>query len=252
MSEYILRFDDISPYMNWDIWDEIETLLDTLDIKPLVAVVPDCKDPNIMPFLGNNFFWSRVSEWQSKGWSIAMHGYNHTLLENEGKNIVNLSKITEFSGLPYNSQVFKIKQGLKIFHINKIDTHIWIAPAHSFDQTTLKALKDCDFSIISDGLFTSPYNDKDGMFWIPQQLWKLRAMPFGIWTVCYHHNNWSLSDFGKFKKDVIKYKSKITTVDKIQIKYKAKTANIAKKSQGVLFHFMLTIKKLVRHRKQTN
>lgn len=252
MSKYLLRFDDISPYMNWEVWEEIEMLLDTLDIKPLVAVVPDCKDLNIMPSSGNDFFWDRVLEWQSKGWSIAMHGFNHILIENKGKNIVNLSKITEFSGLPYEAQAIKIEAGLKIFQSNKINIHTWVAPAHSFDDNTLKVLKDNDFSVISDGLFISPYTDKNGIFWIPQQLWKLRAMPFGIWTVCYHHNNWSLSDFSKFKKDVIKYKSYITTLDKTQKKYQLKTENILTKSQKVLLNLMFMIKNIIRYLKQTN
>ena len=138
---------------------------------------------------------------------------------------------------------------MKIFHSNNVNAHIWIAPAHSFDATTLKVLKDYGFSIISDGLFLSPYSDKNGMFWIPQQLWKLRAMPFGIWTVCYHHNNWSLSDFRKFKKDVIKYKSKITTVDNTQNRFQLKNASNMTKIQTTSFYFMLTIKKLVRYLK---
>jgi len=56
MSRYLLRFDDISPYMNWEIWDEIEAHLDALDVKPLVAIIPDCKDLNIMPSVSNDSF----------------------------------------------------------------------------------------------------------------------------------------------------------------------------------------------------
>jgi len=29
---------------------------------------------------------------------------------------------------------------------------------------------------------------KFGFKWIPQQLWKFRKMPFGIWTGCFHPN----------------------------------------------------------------
>ena len=249
MSKYLLRFDDISPYMNWEVWDEIEMLLDALDIKPLVAIVPDCKDLNIMPSLGNDFFWDRVSEWQSKGWSIAMHGYDHILFENKGKNIVNLSKTTEFSGLSYRAQANKIKAGLKIFQSNKINISTWVAPAHSFDKTTLKVLKDNDFSVISDGLFISPYSDKNSMLWIPQQLWKLRAMPFGIWTVCYHHNNWSEDNLKKFKNDVCKFKASITTVDVIGNDFRSKRSNVMFRVQSIFLYFLVSIKKMLKYAK---
>jgi len=109
-----------------------------------------------------------------------MHGYDHILFENIGKNIVNLSKYTEFSGLPYDIQAKKIRAGLKIFQSNKINVTTWVAPAHSFDETTLEALKDNGFSVISDGLFVTPYTDNNDFLWIPQQLWKLRKMHFGL------------------------------------------------------------------------
>tara|TARA_B110000003_G_scaffold276570_1_gene323995 strand:+ start:13647 stop:14396 length:750 start_codon:yes stop_codon:yes gene_type:complete len=249
MSRYLLRFDDISPFMNWEIWDDIERLLDSIGVKPIVAIVPDCKDLNIMPSSGNDLFWKRVLDWQSKGWCIAMHGYDHVLVQNKGKNIVNLANITEFSGLSYSSQANKIEQGLKIFHSNKISINTWVAPAHSFDDTTLKVLQDYDFSIISDGLFTSPCRDKNGMFWIPQQLWKFRAMPFGIWTICYHHNNWSARDFCRFKKDVIKFNSNITTVDDIENAFQFKKFSITTKAQSILFHFLFVMKKMARYTK---
>jgi hypothetical protein len=249
MSEYLLRFDDITPYMDWATWDEIELFLDSQGVKPIVAIVPDCKDFNIMPSPCNDLFWKRVLAWQSKGWCIAMHGYNHVLTESKNKSIVNLSNITEFSGLSYNLQADKINQGLKIFYSNRISTNTWVSPAHSFDGTTLKVLRDGVFSTISDGLFTSPCHDKNGILWIPQQLWKFRAMPFGIWTICYHHNNWSGSDLSKFKKDVIKFKSNITTVDEIKKEFHCRKCNLATKAQSFFLHFLFAIKKVFRHAK---
>jgi len=245
MSNYLLRFDDISPFMNWDMWDRIEEFLDSVGVKPIVAIVPDCKDLNIMPSPRNDLFWDRVLAWQSKGWAIAMHGYSHILVENMGKNIVNLSKSTEFSGLPYNIQAHKIQEGLKVFHSNNISPNIWVAPAHSFDDTTLKVLKDYGFLIISDGLFVSPHRDNRGILWVPQQLWKLRAMPFGTWTICYHHNNWSNIDLSRFKKDVIKFKSSITAMDKIENEVWRKNWGIRTMAQSKLFHILFKFKKIL-------
>src|SRR5688572_15384620 len=39
--QYLLRFDDICPTMNWRVWAEIESVLIQREIKPLLAVVPD-------------------------------------------------------------------------------------------------------------------------------------------------------------------------------------------------------------------
>jgi predicted deacetylase len=251
MSKYLLRFDDITPCMNWEIWDEIELFLDSQDIKPIVAIVPDCKDLNIMPSPYNDLFWKRVSVWQSKGWCIAMHGYNHVLIKNKSinKSIVNISNVSEFTGLSYSLQTDKIKRGLNIFYSNGISTDTWVSPAHSFDGTTLKVIHDSAFSTISDGLFVSPCQDKNGILWIPQQLWKFRSMPFGIWTVCYHHNNWSYLDLIKFKKDVVKFRSKITTVDEIKKEFHCRVCNLATKVQSFLFHYILALKKKFRHGK---
>lgn len=250
MSNYLLRFDDISPYMNWSIWDQIEKILDAHGVKPIVAIVPDCQDPKIMPSSPNELFWQRVLEWQAKGWSIALHGYSHVLVENKGESLVNLSKSTEFSGLSYKEQDQKIRAGLKIFNSYGVETCIWVAPAHSFDAITLQVLSEHNFKIVSDGLFLSPYRDTNGLLWIPQQLWRFRQTPFGIWTICYHHNTWRTPDLEKFEKNIMKFKNKITSVDKITSQYKNRTASLAQLIQKFVIRKMLIIRQLSRSLKK--
>ena len=41
MSQYILRLDDASDYMDVKKWQRMEELLDRYGIKPLVGVIPD-------------------------------------------------------------------------------------------------------------------------------------------------------------------------------------------------------------------
>lgn len=62
---------------------------------------------------------------------------------------------------------------------------MFIAPAHSFDINTIKALNLLKIEQISDGFFKNPII-KMGIKWIPQQLWKPKKKKNGIWTICIH------------------------------------------------------------------
>lgn len=44
MSQYLLRMDDASDYMDAEKWQRMEELLDRYGIKPLVGVIPDNRD----------------------------------------------------------------------------------------------------------------------------------------------------------------------------------------------------------------
>ena len=44
-TRYMLRFDDICPTMDWKAWDALEKAMDDECIRPIVAVIPDNKDP---------------------------------------------------------------------------------------------------------------------------------------------------------------------------------------------------------------
>jgi hypothetical protein len=64
---------------------------------------------------------------------------------------------------------------------------------------------------ISDGFFLYPNLDSRGMLWIPQQLWRFRAMPFGVWTVCLHINRWGPAELRRFAEDIHTYRLGITS-----------------------------------------
>ena len=53
------------------------------------------------------------------------------------------------------------------------------------------------------------------MTWVPQQLYYFRPAPAGVWTVCYHHNQWNGSGAGKFRNDLEQYASNIVSLDAI-------------------------------------
>lgn len=63
----------------------------------------------------------------------------------------------------------------------------FFAPSHTFDENTLKALKECtDIRIISDTIATKPYKKGDFVF-LPQLGGHCTEMKInGIWTFCLH------------------------------------------------------------------
>ena len=99
----------------------------------------------------------------------------------------------------FAKQKFKIKKSLDIFHQNKLEPVIWVAPAHSFDYETLNALKEeTNIKIISDGISLFPYY-KSGFHFIPQQLWSIKKKTYGLWTVCLHPETMSTEEINKFE-----------------------------------------------------
>ena len=63
--------------MNWDLMDKCEKLLDDYNIKPLVGVIPNNQDKELLKHPIRKDFWNILKVWQSKGWEISMHGYTH-------------------------------------------------------------------------------------------------------------------------------------------------------------------------------
>jgi predicted deacetylase len=197
--QYLVRFDDICPTMDWAAWEGVERHLHSHSIRPILAVVPDNRDPKLMLEPACDDFWSRVRGWQRRGYAIALHGYQH-LYVNKNPGLMRLTRQSEFAGLPRQEQEAKLRRGLEIFAKNGVRADAWVAPSHSFDHTTLRLLADLGIFTVSDGLSSWPFTDPRGVTWVPQQLWRFQARPAGVWTVCCHHNGWSprqVEDFGR-------------------------------------------------------
>src|SRR5437660_1103665 len=76
-ARFLIRFDDVCPTMNWAIWNDLESLLGSIGVKPIVAVVPDNRDPALVVAPAVSDFWDRVRGWKARGWSIGIHGHQH-------------------------------------------------------------------------------------------------------------------------------------------------------------------------------
>lgn len=158
MIKIAVRLDDITPDMDWDKFLEFKGILDEFHIKPLIGVVPFNRDENLK---GNTEkapenFWAYVKTLQEEGWCVALHGYDH-LYSTTKKGLFPLNNFSEFAGVTYEEQVRQLKDGRKMLSMEGIETDIFMAPAHSFDRNTLKALKDSGFTKLTDGFGNKPY-----------------------------------------------------------------------------------------------
>jgi predicted deacetylase len=190
---YIIRLDDACETQDAQKWNKIEALLDQYNVKPMVAVVPQNKDPELCISAPDPQFWEKVGQWQKKGWAIALHGFDHCYIT-KGSGLVPLNRRSEFAEVPYETQVKKIENGLQIFKEKGITTSLFIAPSHTFDKHTIAALIKHNIPFISDGFGLLPFK-KLGLTWIPQQNWKLVKKKRGLWTSCYHPNMMTAEEF---------------------------------------------------------
>lgn len=194
MTEYIMRLDDACEKRDIEKWDRMELLLDKYSISPLIGVIPHCEDPAMEKYPVDDAFWERVRVWADKGWTIAMHGYNHVYTTScGGINPVNLR--SEFAGEPLAVQKKKIENGIAIMRQHNIDPKVFFAPSHTFDENTITVLKECShIYIISDTIANKAYT-RYGMTFVPQQSGRVRKLPFHTTTFCYHPNMMSDDDF---------------------------------------------------------
>lgn len=193
--QYIIRLDDACEKRDMEKWNRMEKLLDRYEIKPIVGVIPLCQDPDMDNYPIDEYFWERAREWQDKDWIMALHGYTHVFCSKEG-GLNPVNNYSEFAGVSLEIQKEKIQQGVKILTDHGIVPRLFFAPAHTFDQNTLEALKTCsDIRIISDTIANDIYCGPGGLTYIPQQSGRVRNLPFKVCTFCYHPNIMTENDF---------------------------------------------------------
>ncbi len=209
----LIRFDDIAENMNWRLMDKCESLFEKHNIKPVVGVIPNNKDTELLSYPKRENFWNIVNRWQAKNWEIAMHGYTHIYDTNtKKKDYFNYGGRSEFFGHSIENQIEKIKNGLKVFENNNINIRVFYAPNHTYDKNTFEALKVSGISQVIDGYGLIPYVEHDIKF-IPQLFYKPILLPFGIQSTQIHLNYWDNDDFNKFEKFVEQNLNKIISYD---------------------------------------
>ncbi len=211
---YILRLDDIAPNMNWEMMDRVKNLFDQFGIKPILGVIPKNEDAELKSYPLCKFdFWDEVRRFKKKNWEISMHGYEHLYDKNSKKDdYLGHGGNTEFAGHTYEDQLRKLTLGLEIFKQEEIEVTSFIAPNHTFDKNTVKAIKNLGLSTIVDGYGFVPYYENDLLF-IPQLFYRLYPLPLGIQTFQIHLNYYSNDDYFKLERFVNKYKENIISFE---------------------------------------
>ena len=215
-TNYIFRLDDIAPNMNWDMMNKVKKLFNNHNVKPILGVIPKNEDEELKKYPLCNFnFWEEIRKYKAEGWEVAMHGYEH-LYDFKCKKIdyLGLGGSTEFVGHPYETQLKKIDKGLNILKQQNLDTKIFFAPNHTFDQNTIKACKVLGFESFIDGYGIAPYYENQILF-VPQLFYKLYTLPMGVQTFQIHINYFSDSDYIKLENFVKKNEEKIISYKEV-------------------------------------
>lgn len=207
-----IRMDDITPDMDWDKFLRFKKLCDKYKIKPLIGIVPENHDHNLhicepeaSPVKD---FWEYMRQLENDGWSIAQHGVYHEYVTKK-MGCFPLNKLSEFAGMGYEAQYKKLKKGRDILMQHHIQTDIFMAPAHSFDYNTIRALKKLGFSKITDGFGNMPYK-KWNMTFYPisyRQSSSLKKAK-GYTTFVVHANTMNDNDFVRYGQILKEHKDK--------------------------------------------
>lgn len=205
-TKILVRFDDICPTMDWNQFERAVELLDKYNIKPLIGIIPDNQDKNLFLNSQRKDFWDIIKSLQDKGYVIAMHGMHH-VFDTQVRGNINTSHKSEYAGHSIDIQKKKIQEGIKILNLHGIKTDIFFAPAHSFDDNTIKALYDLGFKYMSDSQSVLPYC-LYGLKLLPtRQRNIIPFTPLKYTTAIFHAHEWALpnksSDYDLFRNLII-------------------------------------------------
>jgi predicted deacetylase len=218
-AQYLLRFDDLCPTMALDRWERYAELVKGFDIRPILAVVPDNRDPDLRCAKPDPAFWSRMRQLERSGAAIALHGYRHLCLS-KGKSMVPGHSKSEFAGVPAELQRQWVHAGIEVLRGHGLNPRIWVAPRHGFDRLTLQGLRDEGIDLVSDGLARMPFL-RHGMIWIPQQLWTPVEKSKGLWTICMHANTGKAADLDKMRAFLGQHAARFTSLDRVLTEFRA-------------------------------
>lgn len=212
MKKLIIRLDDISWDMNYDNFEKGMMLLLKHDIHPIIGVIPQNRDDTLVAFrqesekkISEEEFWPLIRKLQNEnGWEMALHGCYH-LYTTSDSGFLQINSRSEFAGLSYDEQCELISRGKSILEKHGIKPITFMAPAHSFDETTIRALRDNGLTSITDGIALFPYVKHECLF-VPQVGSAFVSFGVGYSTVCIHLNEWGGDRFRDFDEFLTKYR----------------------------------------------
>lgn len=200
MRKITVRIDDVTEDMDWEKFHRFEALLDQYGIAPLIGVIPCNQDATLKKDTIKEDYAAWLLEKQAQGWVIAMHGHDHIYTTKKG-GLFPLNSFSEFAGVSYEIQLDKLQKGRQAMKLLGLETDIFMAPAHSFDRNTVKALKACGFHYITDGFGKAPF-ERNRMTYLPIAVQKSREFgkKKGISTFVVHTATMREEDFAAWDK----------------------------------------------------
>jgi predicted deacetylase len=217
-ANYLLRFDDLCPTMARERFQRFMVIVEQHQISPVLAVVPQNIDEELIVSDPDPNFWSRMRALEAAGATVALHGYRHEC-RSLGRSLLGLHSRTEFAGIPEEVQRHWIRAGLEILREKGLSPRLFVAPRHGFDSATLRALVEEGLAVLSDGFATRPFTRK-GAIWLPQQLWEPVAKRHGLWTICLHTNTATPELERKLDLFLDEHADQFTNFDRVISEYK--------------------------------
>lgn len=200
--------DDITPDMNWENFLKLKEIFDKYNVKPLLGVVPDCQDEMLHCEDAKEDFWEYLKGLQQEGWVLAQHGCYHQYTTKKG-GLFPLNCFSEYAGVPYEKQKEQIAHGRNCLLEKGIHADIFMAPGHTYDRNTLKALRECGFTHVTDGFGKKPYL-RDGLAFLP--IAEKKSAVFGeeegYTTLVIHANGMKESEIQWYDEMIRKYTEK--------------------------------------------
>jgi predicted deacetylase len=212
-AQYLLRFDDLCPTVSRAKWERFLPLIEEFGIKPILAVIPDNRDPALQVSSPDPEFWNGMRAMEAAGASIGLHGYRH-LCDSRGDSALALHRNSEFAGVEEGVQREWIRGGLEVLRSHGLNPKLWVAPRHGFDGHTLSVLREQGIHVLSDGFARTAYR-RGGLTWIPQQLWAPVDKPKGLWTICIHPGTAGNSLVAQLQVFVRDHAAQFTSVERV-------------------------------------
>jgi len=197
-----VRMDDITADMNWDNFRFFQELFEEAGITPLLGIVPENRDEKLHCEKPRAGFYEIMRELQDRGYCFAMHGCYHLYTTGCG-GLFPLNSCSEFAGIPYEKQREMLAFGKEKLKEQGIDVELFMAPAHSYDANTLRALSEIGITKVTDGFGKMPYTyRKGGIVFYPISFLLGRSLKSrdGVATLVIHANTVTEADKERYRK----------------------------------------------------